>query len=188
MRGNYLYTTPELRARRQEAIKAYVANQVREDRAAEVAVGAAATAAVGTAAAGIIAASTYHGPAEAPPNVPAPDVDVQPRVEVPIAAPTDAAGAIADEAINDTVLHRQDGKKKDYRTEATQAYRFQEGLGRSRSEQLATPTRIDTFVRGSEHKEYRDVTGRGSGTYGFFGRFFSAPEIPTSMKNFEPVK
>lgn len=191
----YLHTTPELRARRQEAVVKFVekdfptrdtlegAEAWRRHNAAIAAVGATATALV---AAGIVAGTGHHGPSVTPPDArgavgpgpsPAPTTQVIPAGDV--------VGQAADAAVQQT-YHRQDGKKADTMKQATPAFKFRAGLGRPTESQLRTAPRVDNNARIDNHEqEGIEVSGRGSGTF-LFGRYYQAPEIP-SVANFEPV-
>jgi hypothetical protein len=191
----YLYTTPELRKERQEAVAKFVEKDFptrdtvegteawRRHNAAIAAVGGTATALV---AAGIVAATAHHGPATTPPDVRGavgPGPTPAPTTQVILAS--DAVGQAADAAVQGT-YHRQDGKKADTMSQATPAFKFRAGLGRPTESQLRTAPRVDNNARINDHEqEGIEVSGRGSGTF-LFGRFYQAPEIPP-VANFQPV-
>jgi hypothetical protein len=181
----YLHTTPELRAKRQEAVKRFVQKDyVETDERLKQTMTAIGVGSAATLAAGVIAAARPDGVPTAGPTtgpIPSPGPSI---VAVRIAA-DDVVGQTADAQIQRT-YHRQDGKKADTMSEATPAFRFRSGLGRSTEDQLRTPVRVDTTARAGNHdREGVEVEGRGAGRFAF-GRFYQAPSIPP-LKNFVPV-
>ena len=192
---NYLYTTPELREKRQAAVAEFVKKDFptgdtvesseawKRHHAAIAALGLTTTALVG---AGVIAATAHHGGAAVAPNFTGavgPSAPSAPTTQVIAAG--DTVGQIADEAVQGR-YHTQDGKKVDTSAEATPAFRFRAGLGRPTDAQLRTAQRVDNVARNGNHdREGIEVSGRGSGAH-LFGRYYQAPEIP-SVANFEPV-
>jgi len=185
----FLYTTPELREKRQEAVKKYVDRYyVQEDKDARQALAAIGTTATATLAAGVIAGTQFHGELSTPPSLQGAQGNAgAPAATVVVGqiANDDTVGQIAEKQVQAS-YHRQDGKKADTFKEATPAFRFRAGLGRPTEAQLQQMVRLDNAARVNNHdREGQEVSGRGSGTQ-LFGRYYQAPEIP-DVANFRPV-